>query len=82
VEVNLYGEGTLKGEKVVVVGEAKSRLYGPDVERFYRRVYAPVSKQVAARAVGVLIGYLVHPSAKKKAEELGLYILSAYEGSR
>ncbi len=82
VEVNLYGEGVLRGERVVVVGEAKSRVYGPDVERFYRRVYVPVSKLVAAKTVGVLLGYLVHPSARRKAQELGLHVIAAYEGSR
>ena len=79
IEVNLYGEGVLKGERVVVIGEVKSRIYGSDVDRFYRRVFQPVSRLVGAKAVGLLFGFLVHPSAKRRAEELGLYVVASYE---
>ena len=34
VEINLYGEGERDGQRVVVLGEAKSRIYGNDVEKF------------------------------------------------
>ena len=79
IEVNLYGEGVLKGERVVVIGEVKSRIYGSDVDRFYRRVFQPVSRLVGAKAVGLLFGFLVHPSAKSRAEELGVYVVASYE---
>ncbi|QOJ79144.1 hypothetical protein IG193_01390 [Infirmifilum lucidum] len=79
VEVDLYGEGSLRGERVVVLGEVKSRIYDTDVERFYRRIYRPASEALAQKTVGVLFGYLIHPSAKKKAQDLGLYVVASYE---
>ncbi len=79
IEVNLYGEGVRNGEKIVVVGECKSRIYGRDVEQFYRRVYRVVSRVVKTKTIGILFGYLVHPSAQKKAEELGLYVVASYQ---
>ncbi|MBS7638467.1 hypothetical protein KEJ49_06270, partial [Candidatus Bathyarchaeota archaeon] len=34
IEVNLYGEGLCSGRRILVLGEAKSRIYSNDVERF------------------------------------------------
>ena len=79
VEVDLYGEGLLKGERIIVVGEVKSRIYEAQVDKFYRSIYAPLSKKVSARVIGILFGYLIHPSAKKRAQELGLYTVASYE---
>ncbi len=78
VEVDLYGEGRLRGERVVVVGEVKSRISESDVRRFYERVYAPASEDLGVRVVGVLFGYLVHPSARRRARELGLHVVASY----
>jgi len=79
VEVNLYGEGFKDGAKVTVIGEVKSRIYGDDVARFYERVFAKAKKAIEGEALGVLFGYLIHPTAKRKAEELGLYTVASYE---
>lgn len=79
VEVNLYGEGELKGEKVIVVGEVKSRIYGSDVKEFYDNIYVPIARREKVRIVGILFGYLIHPSAKKISEELGLHVVASYE---
>ena len=79
IEVDLYGEGILKGERVIIVGEVKSRVYESQVDRFYRDVYAPLSKTVSARVIGLLFGYLIHPSAKERAKKLGLYTIASYE---
>jgi len=79
VEVDLYGEGLLGGERVAVLGEVKSRIYDHDVDRFYSQVYRPVSELLALKSIGVLFGYLAHPSARRRAQELGLYIVASYE---
>ncbi|MBS7652969.1 hypothetical protein KEJ13_07570 [Candidatus Bathyarchaeota archaeon] len=79
VEVNLYGEGLLKGERAIVVGEVKSRIYGSEVKSFYENIYTPIAEKMKIEVVGVLFGYLIHPSAKKLAEELGLYVIASYE---
>ncbi|PLJ78592.1 hypothetical protein [Infirmifilum sp. SLHALR2] len=79
VEVNLYGEGSLNGERVVVLGEVKSKISDSDVERFYRRVYKPASEALTCRTIGVLFGYLIYPSAKERARSLGLHTVASYE---
>jgi len=79
IEINLYGEGVMKGERVIIIGECKSRIYKRDVERFYRRVYTPVKDSVDVKVLGVMFGYLIYPDARKRAEELGLYVVASYE---
>ncbi len=81
IEVNLYGEGRRDREKVVVIGECKSRIYSRDVDQFYTRVFRPVSRlfERETRVIGVLFGYWIHPSAQKRAEELGLYVVASYQ---
>ncbi|MEM2533759.1 MAG: hypothetical protein QXK12_07055, partial [Candidatus Nezhaarchaeales archaeon] len=79
VEINLYGEGELKGEKVIVIGEVKSRIYGSEVKDFYDNIYAPITRKEKAKVVGILFGYLIHPSARRLSEELGLHVVASYE---
>lgn len=57
--VDLYGEGSRRGEKVLVLGECKSRIGKRDVARFYDKVYKPIASK--AEVVGVLFGYLIRP---------------------
>ena len=79
IEVNLYGEGLRKGMRVIIVGEAKSRIYGRDVNRFYSEIYKPIADKSKTKAIGILFGYLIHPSAKQRAEKLGLYTVASYQ---
>jgi len=79
IEVNLYGEGLKRGKEVVVVGEAKSRIYGRDVNKFYEEVYRPIAELSEREVIGILFGYLIHPSAQKRAKELGLYVVASYQ---
>ena len=84
VEVNLYGEGVRRGRRVVVIGEVKSRIYASEVRAFYERVYEPLASRMQAagvEAVGLLFGYLVHPSARELARRLGLHVVAAYGSS-
>ena len=79
VEVNLYGEGRVRGKPVVVVAECKSRIYEKDVEKFFEKVYEPVSKIKDVEVVGVLFGFLIYPKAREKAEKLGIHVVASYE---
>jgi hypothetical protein len=79
VEVNLYGEGSLEGERAIVIGEVKSRIHSSEVRSFYEKTYIPISKKMEVKLVGLLFGYLIHPSAKMQAEELGLHVIASYE---
>ena len=84
VEANLYGEGVRRGRRVVVIGEVKSRIYASEVRAFYERVYEPLASRMQAagvEAVGLLFGYLVHPSARELARRLGLHVVAAYGSS-
>ncbi len=81
IEVDLYGEYMEKESKVIIVGEAKSRIYGRDVEKFYNEIYRPIADHFRnkAKVIGVLFGYLIHPSAQRMAQKLGLYTVASYQ---
>ena len=79
VEVNLYGEGRVRGEAVVVVAECKSRIHERDVDKFFENVYEPVSKIKDVKVVGVLFGFLIYPEAREKAKKLGIHVVASYE---
>jgi len=68
IESNLYGEGLRDGEKVIVVGEAKSKIYEKDVKSFTKNI-ARLNKQFDAEVLKIMFGYFVHPSASKLAKE-------------
>ncbi len=79
IEVNLYGEGLLRGEKTIILCEASSKIYEADVRSFHSRVYTPLAERLEGKVIGVLFGYLIHPSARRVADELGLYVVAAYQ---
>lgn len=76
VEVDLYGEGQRDGERVVVVGEVRSRIYGRDVEGAVRQADR-LASQLPGTAVVVLFGFVIHPSAKEAAGRLGAIVISS-----
>ncbi len=78
-EVDIYGEGTdEKGDKVIIVGEVKGRIYEDDVNRFYHSVFQKAASSYP-KVYGVMFGYLVHPRAKQAARSLGLQAIATYE---
>jgi len=77
VEINLYGEGTMRGEAIVVVGEAKSRIYGRDVAR-HASIAQKIEGIVGRRAVKLMFGFAIHPSAREEAERLNVKLYTAY----
>jgi len=78
IEINLYGEGRRDGQRVVVLGEAKSRIYGREVERFLADVKL-VENQVEGEVWRVMFGYYIHPTAVKAAEEQGVLLVASYQ---
>ena len=79
IEVDLFGEGLKDKKKVFIIGEVKSRIYRHDVERFYRK-YSKLKKVLPKdKLIGVLFGYLIHPSARKQAQKHGFYTIASYE---
>jgi tetratricopeptide (TPR) repeat protein len=76
VEVDLFGEGTRDGERVVVVGEVRSRIYGRDVETLHRRVRS-LAPQLVGTPVPTLFGFVIHPSAREAADRTGVLLIAA-----
>ncbi len=78
VEINLYGEGERDGQRVVVLGEAKSRIYSSDVEKFVHNL-AVMDHVLKGEVVRVMFGYFIHPSAEVAARERDILLVASYQ---
>ena len=78
VEINLYGEGLRDGQRVTVLGEAKSRIYGREVERFARGVRL-VEPLIKGEVMRVMFGYYLHPTAEEEAKKHGIILVASYQ---
>ena len=67
-EINIYGEGMLEGQKVYVVGEAKSQLGKKDVTRF-SRLLSRFSNLVKSPVIPVVVTHSVHPDVAAYARD-------------
>jgi|SRR5712691_904826 len=76
LEFDLYGHGQRDGESVTVVGEVRSRIYGRDVEDAVRRT-TRLAPQLSGTPVTVLFGFVIHPSARNVAQQLGAIVISS-----
>jgi hypothetical protein len=76
LEFDLYGHGQRDGESVTVVGEVRSRIYGRDVEEAVRRT-TRLAPQLSGTPVTVLFGFVIHPSARNVAQQLGAIVISS-----
>jgi len=76
LEFDLYGNGQRDGERVTVVGEVRSRIYGRDVEEAVRRT-TRLALQLSGTPVTVLFGVVIHPSAREVAQRLGATVISS-----
>ncbi|MGC8850173.1 MAG: hypothetical protein ACP5K1_02995 [Candidatus Bathyarchaeia archaeon] len=77
VEVNLYGGGTKDGERIVVLGEVKSRIYGKEVRESWERL-SRVEELLKAPTYKLMFGFLIHPTAEKEAEALEMRLIASY----
>jgi predicted RNase H-like nuclease (RuvC/YqgF family) len=76
VELDMYGVGLRNGEQVVIVGEAKSRIHGRDVEELISRAHQ-LAPQLPGTPVPVLFGFVIHPSAVEAATRLGAILIAS-----
>ena len=76
LEFDLYGHGQRNGERVTVVGEVRSRIYGRDVEEAVRRT-TRLASQLSGTLVTVLFGFVIHPLARVAAQRLGAIVISS-----
>jgi len=75
LDVNLYAEGTRDRRRVVVLGEAKSRIYAREVNQF-QKVLQAVQPQLPAKPLPLMFGYFIDLSAMEAAKEEILLIAS------
>jgi hypothetical protein len=78
VEVNLYGEGTRAGRRILVIGEVKSRIYHGDVKEFAGRL-EKIKRAVKLKILPVMFGYWIHPSATSLAGTLKIRLVASYQ---
>ena len=76
LELDLYGNGQRDGERVTVVGEVRSRIYGRDVEDAVQRT-ARLDPQLAGTPTIVLFCFVINPSARETAQRLGAVVISS-----
>lgn len=79
-EINIYGEGVLEGEPVVVIGESKAHLGPKDVDRF-RKMLERVRMHLGRRLVPLLVVYSVRPKVEEYARRYvpDLLLFKSYE---
>ncbi|MEM4280932.1 MAG: hypothetical protein QW470_00950 [Candidatus Caldarchaeum sp.] len=77
IEVNLYGEGEKNGRKLVIVGEAKSRIYRREVEAFDAWAER-VAVSVGGEVYKFMFGYLIHPSAEEEGKKRKITLIASY----
>jgi len=77
IEINLYGVGVRGCEKVVVLGEARSRIYEHDVKEF-DGVAEKARRVIPHRVYKLLFGYWIHPAAQREAAGRGLTFIASY----
>jgi len=79
-EIDLYGEGQRNGDKVIVIGEVKHRIYAREV-RSFNKILARITPLINKDkdVVKIMFGFLVHPSAEEIARKEDILLVASYE---
>ncbi len=78
IQVNLFGVGKRDEKEVIVIGETKSRIYAREVEKFARTLELLKKFFKDKEILGVIFGYLIHPSAEEEAKKYGIKLIATY----
>jgi hypothetical protein len=79
LEVNILGDGWQNEQPIKIIGESKSQLSIPNIDRFIRRHVTPL-QQVFPKVFPVLITYMVSsPEVDAYAEEQGIALYYSYD---
>jgi len=78
IEIDFYGEGRKNGKKVIILGEAKSRIYEGEVKKFLQQI-SKVPPQIEHETLRVMFGYLIHPTAMELAKKEGVILVASYQ---
>ncbi len=61
---------------MVILGESKSKIYRREARRFAREV-EKVESKLAKRAIKVMFGFYIHPSAHEPAKEHNIHLVAS-----
>jgi len=78
VEIDLYGQGFRNGQRIVVLGESKSRIGRSEVLHFADKLVL-VEPLVEGEIWRVMFGYYIHPSAREAAAEHQIHLIASYQ---
>jgi hypothetical protein len=81
IEVDLFGEGfdEKSGNRVLVIGEVKSRVHGNDVKAFHEKATKLLEELKDPRTpILVIFGLYTHPSAEAEAKRRRILIVTPY----
>jgi hypothetical protein len=78
-EVDLFAEAERDGAPLAVVGEVKSRIFPADVKRFAAKVDR-IAPGLAVKALPLMFGFVVHPTARDAAAALGVRVVASRPG--
>ncbi len=78
IELNIWGQGLQNGERVEIIGEAKSQLKKKDVDNFIDTLKV-VEPFLQRRIVPVLVTYQTSPSVREYAGTKGIHVYYSYQ---
>ena len=78
IEINLYAEGKKGKRKIYLIGEAKSRIYERDVQKFISENLLLVEKFGEKNVIKVLFGFYIHPDATEIAKKNKILLVASY----
>jgi hypothetical protein len=79
LEIDLFAEGTRGGQRVLVAGEAKTRVSAKAVEKLARQVRELCAARGAASWFGFLFGYRFAPEAYGRAAHESMVLIGSDE---
>jgi len=79
-ELNIYGEGEKEGEKLTILGEAKSRLSKNNIDNFTKLIDKLKKKGIISGEVFLLVvTYTTPPEVEQYSLSKGVHVIWSYE---
>ncbi|MEM1628047.1 MAG: hypothetical protein QXP02_03865 [Desulfurococcaceae archaeon] len=81
LEFDYYGEGWRIPDKskIIIIGEAKSRIHAEDVKLFYEKTMMLVEMNKIKDPLMIMYGLYIHPSAENEAKGKNIIIITPYQ---
>ncbi|MDW7998171.1 MAG: hypothetical protein RMI30_01765 [Thermodesulfovibrio sp.] len=79
-EINIYGEGERQGQKITVIGEAKSRLSKSNIDNLIKLIDRLQRKGlISGEIFPIVVTYTVTPEAEQYSFSKGVHVIWSYE---